>query len=327
MKRRQTLKLLASAVPPLSLGGWASAQTDYPAKPVRLLVGVAPGGAADVFARLYARIVGEALQRSFVVENRAGAGGTLAADVVAKAAADGYTLLVSAPTVMVVAPYLYKKLPFDPTRDFEPVALLSGGPLVLVVHASVPANNVAELLALAKGKPGQLAFGSGGQGTASHLTAEMFASATGIQLLHSPYKGDGQAVTDLVGGQVQMMFTALSLVDPQIKAGRLKLLAVTSKIRLPSIPQVPTVDESGVQGFESLGWIGLFAPAKTPAAIVQKLALAWNKVRQQPDVEAHFSAMGMGLLRFNSPQEFANFQRSEVGRWSQVIKAAGVQPE
>ena len=327
MKRRQTLKVLASAVPPLSLGGWASAQPDYPAKPVRLLVGVAPGGAADVFARLYAQKVGEALQRSFVVENRAGAGGTLAADVVAKAAADGYTLLVSAPTVMVVAPYLYKKLPFDPTRDFEPVALLSGGPLVLVVHASVPANNVAELLALAKGKPGQLAFGSGGQGTASHLTAEMFASATGIQLLHSPYKGDGQAVTDLVGGQVQMMFTALSLVDPQIKAGRLKLLAVTSKIRLPSIPQVPTVDESGVQGFESLGWIGLFAPAKTPAAIVQKLALAWNKVRQQPDVEAHFSAMGMGLLRFNSPQEFANFQRSEVGRWSQVIKAAGVQPE
>ena len=327
MNRRQTFKLLATAAPALAWGVGAWAQPTYPAKPVRILVGVAPGGAADVFGRLCAQKLGDALQQSFFVENKAGAGGTLAADAAAKAAADGYTLLVSAPTVMVVAPFLYKNLPFDPARDFEPVVLLGGGPLVLVVHASVPASNVAELVALAKTKPDQIAFASGGQGTASHLTGEMFANAAGIKLLHSPYKGDGQGLTDVVGGQVQMMFTALNLADAQIKAGRLKLLAVTSKTRLASISNVPTVDESGLRGFESLGWIGLFAPAKTPAAIVQKLAAEWQKVRRQPDVSARFDAMGMGVINFNSSQEFAAFQRSEVNRWAQVIKAAGVQPE
>lgn len=327
MNRRHTFKLLAAAAPALAWGSSTWAQADYPSKPVRVLVGVAPGGAADVLGRLCAQKLGDAWQRSFFVENKPGAGGTLAADAAAKSPPDGYTLLVSAPTVMVVAPFLYKNLPFDPARDFEPVAVLGGGPLVLVVHSGVQANNVAELVALAKAKPDQIAFASGGQGTASHLTAEMFANAAGVKMLHSPYKGDGQGLTDVVGGQVQIMFTALNLADAQIKAGRLKLLAVTSKTRLASVPHVPTLDESGLRGFESLGWIGLFAPARTPAAIVQKLAAEWQKVRRQPDVSARFDAMGMGVINFNSPQEFAAFQRSEVNRWAQVIKAAGVQPE
>lgn len=305
----------------------AQAVNAYPAKPIKLLVGVTAGGAADVFARLAGQKMGESLGQSFIVENKAGAGGTLAAEVAARAPADGYTLLVTAPTVMVVAPFLYKGLAFSPARDFVPITVLGGGPLVLVTHASVPAHNVSELQALARAKSGQITFGSGGQGTASHLSAELFAKLSDVKLLHIPYKGDGQAVNDLLSGQVQMMITGYNLVEPHIRSGRLRLLATTGRERLPILPQVPTLQETGLKGYESLGWIGLYAPAGTPDPIVRRLAAEWNKARQQPELAAQLAAMGMGALSTNSPEAFAAFQRAEVDRWSKVIADAGVKAD
>ncbi|WP_028605427.1 Bug family tripartite tricarboxylate transporter substrate binding protein [Ottowia thiooxydans] len=324
MNRR---KYLLGLCAPLLLPVLASAQQPYPQKPIRVVVGVAPGGAGDILGRLFAQRLSEGGQSLFV-ENKPGAAGTLAADFVAKAAPDGYTLLVAAPATMVVAPFLFKKLSFDPSRDFEPIGLLGGGPLVLVVPSELPVKSVTDLAALIQKAPaGSVAFGSGGQGTASHLTAEAWARAQGAKLIHSPYKGDGQALMDVLGGQVQFMFTGLNLVEPHIKSGRLRVLGVTSKSRLSAIPQIPTLDESGFKGFESLGWLGVYAPAKTPASIIQKLASDWETARKTPAVAGVLNAAGMGALTLKTPAEFASFQRSEITRWAAVIKAAGIEPE
>ncbi|MCJ0764005.1 Bug family tripartite tricarboxylate transporter substrate binding protein [Variovorax terrae] len=328
MNRRKLFKLMPGAAAVLATGpaAWAQA-ADYPSKPVKVVVGVNAGGAADYFARIFAQKMTQATGQSFFVDNRPGAGGTLAADYVAKSAADGYTLLITAPTVMIVAPYLYKQLNFVPERDFAPIALLAGGPVVLVVNAQVPARSVAELIALAKQKPGELSFGSGGQGTNSHLSGELFASMTGTRLTHVPYKGDGQALTDLLGGQVQMMFTGYNLVEPHVKSGKLRLLGVTGDTRLAPLPDVPTVAEAGVKGFHSTGWIGLYAPRHAPAQAIQRLNAEWQKARRQPDVHAKFEAMGMGALSSDTPGQFAAFQKSEAARWSKIILDAGVKPE
>lgn len=326
--RRAVFSLLAMAT-----SGWlaapAWAQGGYPAKPVRILVGVNAGGAADFFARTFAQKVGEATGASFVIENKAGAGGTMAADAAAKAPADGYTIVAAAPTAMIVAPYLYKQLGYSPATDFVPITVLGGGPLVLVVHADLPARSVAELLSLAKSKPSELPFGSGGLGSAGHLTTEMLASMAGINLVHVPYKGEGQAINDLLGGQVKMMFTAYSLVEQHVRSGRLRVLAISSKTRLPSLPDLPTVQEStpSLASFESLGWIGLFAPAKTPPEIVNWLAAKWRDARRQPDVGARFEAMGMGVVVTPTPDDFAALMRTETARWPRVIVSAGVKPE
>jgi tripartite-type tricarboxylate transporter receptor subunit TctC len=325
MNRRKALSglcCLASAA-----GFTALAQPAYPNKPIRLLVGVAPGGAADVMGRMFAQRVSEALGSSIVVDNKAGASGTIAAEAAAKAAPDGYTLVATAPTVTIVSPHLYKQLGFNPQKDLEPVVLLGGGPLGVLVHADVPAKTLQELIALAKAKPGQIAFGSGGQGTNSHLTAEMLANQAGVELLHSPYKGEGQALTDLLGGQIQLQITGLNLAEPHIKSGKLRLLAVTGKTRLTAWPQVPTVDESGLRGFEALGWIGIFAPAKTPAAIKERLATEWRKARALPEVAKYFEASGMAYLPSGTPEEFAAFHKSEVTRWASVLQKASLKPE
>ena len=290
-------------------------------------MGVAPGGAADALGRMFAQKVGEALGGTIVVDNKAGASGTLAAEAAARAAPDGYTLVATSPTVMIVAPHMYKQLGFVPQKDLEPVVLLGGGPLGVLVNAEVPARNLQELIALAKARPKAIAFGSGGLGTASHLSGEMLANQAGVELLHSPYKGEGQALTDLLGGQIQMQITALNLADPHIKSGRLRLLAVTGKNRLASLPQVPTVDESGLRGYESLGWIAVYAPARTPAAIVQRLAAEWRKARAVPEVARYFESSGMSYIPSGTPEDLAAFQKAEVARWDQVIKKAGIQPE
>ena len=325
--RRQALLALSACG--CSFAGAALAQGGYPAKPVRILVGVNAGGAADLFARTFAQKVGEATGGSFVVDNKPGAGGTLAADAAAKAAADGYTLLAAAPTAMIVAPWLYKQLGYAPATDFTPVTVLAGGPLVLVVNAELAAANVAQLVALARARPGELAFGSGGQGSAGHLTTEMLASMAGFKAVHVPYKGEGQAINDLLGGQVKLMFTGYNLVEPHVKSGRLRVLAISSKTRLPSLPNVPTVQESlpALAGFESLGWIGLFAPARTPPEVTHWLAAKWRDVRQQPDIVARFEAMGMGMLVTPTPEDFAALLKSETTRWQKLIASAGVKPE
>ena len=322
-RRKAVLALSGTLLPP----SWASAQSPYPTKPIRVVVGVTPGGAGDILGRLFARSLSENGQNLYV-DNKPGASGTLSADFVAKAAPDGYTLLVAAPTTMVVAPHLFKQLSFVPSRDLEPVALIGGGPLVLVVPSGLPVKSVSDLVAyIRQAPPGSVAFGSGGRGTASHLTAEAWARTMGATLLHSPYKGDGQAVLDVMGGQVQFMFTGLNLVEPHIKSGRLRLLAVTGKSRFTTLPQVPTLDESGFKGFESLGWLGVYAPAKTPAPIIQKLAGEWDVARKTPAVSRVLDMAGMGALSFNSPAEFARFQQSDATRWAAVIKAAGIEPE
>lgn len=325
MDRRKALTnlcCLASAA-----GFPALAQPAYPNKPIRLLVGVAPGGAADVMGRMFAQRVSEALGGSIIVDNKAGASGTIAAEAAAKATPDGYTLVATAPTVTIVSPHLYKQLGFNPQKDLEPVVLLGGGPLGVLVNADVPAKTLQELLALAKAKPGQIAFGSGGQGTNSHLTAEMLANQAGVELLHSPYKGEGQALTDLLGGQIQLQITGLNLAEPHIKSGKLRLLAITGKSRLPSWPQVPTVDESGLRGFEALGWIGIFAPTKTPAGIKERLAAEWRKARNLPEVAKYFESSGMAYLPSGTPEEFAAFHKSEVTRWASVLQKAALKPE
>lgn len=326
MNRRQTLAHLCAGLAAATLPGWSLAQIGSH-KPIRLLVGVAAGGAADVMGRMFAQKVGEALGQSIIVDNKPGASGTLAADTAAKSAPDGLTLLASAPTVMIVAPHLYKNLPFNPQKDFEPVVLLGGGPLALVVHSDTPANSVQELIQLAKNKPGQIAFGSGGLGTASHLSSALFANMAGLQMLHSPYKGEGQAINDLLGGTVNMMITAYNLVEPHVKSGRLRLLAVTSKSRMGVLPQVPTLDESGLPGYESMGWIGIYAPAKTPLALRQRIAAEWRKARAMPEIATRFDSTGMGFLPSGTPEEFAAFQQAEIVRWTKVIKSANIQPE
>jgi tripartite-type tricarboxylate transporter receptor subunit TctC len=276
---------------------------------------------------MFAQKVGEALGQNIIVDNKPGASGTLAADTAAKSPADGLTLLASSPTVMIVAPHLYKSLPFHPGKDFDPVVLLGGGPLVLVVHADTPARTVQDLVALGKAKPGQIAFGSGGLGTASHLSSAMFAHQAGVQLLHSPYKGEGQAINDLLGGQVQMMLTAYNLVEPHVKSGRLRLLGVSSKTRMAALPQAPTLDESGLRGYESLGWIGIYAPAKTPMAVRERIAAEWRKARATPEIASKFDSTGMGYIPSGTPEEFAAFQLAETTRWAKVIKDANIQPE
>lgn len=325
MDRRKTLTALCCLASAAGLP--ALAQPAYPNKPIRLLVGVAPGGAADVMGRLFAQRVSESLGGSIIVDNKAGASGTIAAEAAAKATPDGYTLVATAPTVTIVSPHLYKQLGFNPQKDLEPVVLLGGGPLGVLVNADVPTKTLQELLALAKAKPGQIAFGSGGQGTNSHLTAEMLANQAGVELLHSPYKGEGQALTDLLGGQIQLQITGLNLAEPHIKSGKLRLLAITGKTRLPSWPQVPTVDESGLRGFEALGWIGIFVPAKTPAAIKERLAAEWRKARNLPEVAKYFESSGMAYLPSGTPEEFAAFHKSEVTRWASVLQKAALKPE
>lgn len=328
MHRRQLLLGAAgSAVLAAHPSTVAQPATSYPIKPVKVLVGVSAGGAADYMARIFTQKLSESMGQSFIVDNKPGAGGTLAADVVARSPADGYTLLVSAPTVMIVAPYLYKHLSFSPARDFIPISLLGGGPVVLVAHASVPARTVPELIELAKREPDKIAFGSGGKGTNSHLTGELFSSMAGVKLLHVPYKGDGQAVTDLMGGQVQIMFTGYNLVEPHVKSGLLKVLGVTSTSRIAALPDIPTVAEYGLKDFQAMGWLGVYAPKGTPAHVVQRLNAEWQKARMQPDVVNKFRTLGMDMLSTKTPEEFVAFQRTDAVRWAKVINDAGVKPD
>jgi len=305
---------------------WAQAQ-GYPSRPVKMVVGSPPGGPSDFMARLFGDALGPALGQSFVVENKPGASGMPAADSVVKSAPDGHTLLMSGPASIAVVPHLFPKITYDPMRELTPVAMLGAGAFVLVAHPSVNVRNVQELIALARARPEGLTYGSGGNGSSGHLCTELFCSLTGTRMVHVPYKGDGQAANDLLAGQIQLMFTAPNVAMANVKAGRLKLLAVTTRERVSSMPEVPTVHET-LKDFEYLGWIIAFAPAATPRAVLDTLANTWNKARTTPALQRKLEDLAM-----NAPERFAqrsallDFVRQEHARLGQLIRDAGIKAE
>ena len=305
--------------------GQASAQTNYPEKTIRLVVPFPPGGPSDIIARWFGNKLAEAWGKPVIVDNVPGAAGNIGTDRVAKAAPDGYTLLLPNSAQIVINPALYK-LPYDPAKDFAPVTQLVGSILVLIVHPSLPAKNVRELVALAKARPGELTFASGGSGNQPHLAGELLKSMANIGITHIPYKGVTLAIPDLLSGRVTMMFSPVSVALPIVREKKLRALAVTSLRRSPAAPELPTIDESGFRGFETTSWFGLFAPAATPAAIVHKLHLESVRFLALPDVRAKFADLGMEVIG-NSPDEFAVVIRSESPKWAKVIKELGIKPD
>ena len=292
----------------------------FPSRPIRLEVGSNPGGPADMLARTYGEAATAALGQPVVVENKAGASGTIAAAQTAKAAADGHTLLVSGPSTVITAPYLFNKLDYEPEKDLVPITLLGAGAFVVAVNPSLPVNTIADLIALAKAQPGKLSYGSGGAGGNNHVCTETFLERTGIQALHVPYRGEAPAAADLLGGQVQFMFTAPNVIIPHHKAGKLRIIAVTSKDRVAALPEIPTVHET-VKDFEVLGWIALFAPAATPAAVQDRLAQVWAQARQQPAIGGKLEGLAMAPpAHLGSREAVAGMVRAERQRLTQIVK-------
>jgi len=297
----------------------------YPTKPVRMIAASSPGSAVDIVARIVAQKLGEQLGQQVVVDNRAGAGGNLGAELAAKAAPDGYTLFMGTPA-HAINTGLYRKLNYDLIRDFSPVTQVTSGQYVVVVHPSLPAKSIRELIALARGKPGQLNYASAGSGNATHLAGELFASATRIKLVHVPYKGSGPAVTDLVGGQVQLMFANLVAALPQVKTGRIRALAVTGQTRAAAAPELPTVIEAGVPGYVVTSWFGVLVPAATPRELIMKLNAELARTMSAPDVRDRLAADGAEPTT-GTPEQFGAFGRAEITRWTKVVKDAGIVAE
>ena len=300
----------------------SAAQTNYPEKPIHLIVGFPPGSPPDVFARLLGQKLSEAWGKPVLIENITGAAGGIAANRIAKAAPDGYTLGVLTEAQIAVNPNLYT-LAYDPVKDLAPVSQLYSYPDILVVNNAVPAKSVEEFVALAKAQPGGLTFASGGVGSAAHMAAELFKSTAGLDIRHIPYKGVMAAVPDLLGGRVSMVLSPMSIVLPMVREGKLRALAVTSLKRSSAAPELPTIAESGYPDFEVIGWNGMFAPAKTPAAIVRALHLEIVKALASPDLRAKLAALGLESMG-NSPDEFAAAIKSEIPKWAKVIKDAGI---
>ena len=315
--------LIPIALAGMIAGGSVTAQ-DYPSRPIRLVVGFPPGGGTDVMARLVTPRMTEAWGQQVVIDNRAGATGIIGTDLVAKAAPDGYTLLMGHVATNAIAWSLFAKLPFDPAKDFAPITRVSSVPHVLVVHPSVDVHSVKDLIALAKSKPGQLTFPSAGNGSTPHLAGEIFKTMTGINLIHVPYKGTGQSLQDLLGGQVQVGFDTTAAEITYVKAGRLRPLAVTTSKRIRSLPDVPTVAESGVPGYEVTTWYGLFAPAGTPPAVVRKIYTETARIVRLPDVKERLDGMGTEETTNASPEEFAALVKTDIAKYAKVVKAAGL---
>jgi tripartite-type tricarboxylate transporter receptor subunit TctC len=327
-------------LPPFALSLWAGCvlctsavvtpaaepgPADYPARPIRIIVPQSPGGTTDFTARALAPRLSERTGQPVVVDNRAGAGSMVGTDLVAKAAPDGYTLLVAA-SALTIIPSMYRNVPFDPVRDFAPISTISWYPNIVVLHPSVPASSIKELIALARAKPGTINYASGGNGTGPQLQALLFAAMTGIRLTHVPYKGGGPAIIALLGGEVQLYFAPMPSIVPHVKAGRLRALAITSRKRSPAMPDLPSVAEAGLKGYDESTWNGLFAPARAPPAVVARLnaeVLAILKTREMHERLASQGAEPAGT----SPGELAAIVKREVVKWAKVIREAGIQPE
>ncbi|MBI2224756.1 MAG: tripartite tricarboxylate transporter substrate binding protein [Betaproteobacteria bacterium] len=309
--------LLVAAAP-------AHAQT-YPAKSIRIVVPFAPGGGADIIARILGQKMTDSWGQQVVVDNRAGASGNIGAEIVAKAAPDGHTLLMAS-SALAINPSVYRSVPYDPIKDFAPITQPALLPNILVVHSSVPVKTVRDLIALAKSRPGQLAYASAGAGTGTHLAAEMFKLQAGVDMVHVPYKGGGAVISDLLGGQVALTFATLPSVMPYVKAGRLRALAMTTTKRWPGLPTVPTIAESGFPGFEISTWIGLLAPAGTPKDVVGKLHGEVTRILKLPDVRERFDSLGMEPVG-DSPEQFARYIRSELAKYAKVVRQSGARVE
>ena len=314
---RRLLVLIACAL----VSATAGAQ-QFPSKPVRIINPFAPGGATDIIARTMAQKLTEMWGQAVVVENRAGASGAIGVEMVAKAPPDGYTLLIATQTTHAANPALYPKLPYDAAKDFAPLTLAGSTPLALMVKPSLPVSNVKELIDYARKQPGKLVYASGGNGTSQHLTTELMKSMSKTYMLHIPYRGAGPAMTDLLGGQVDLMFDNLPTALPHIKAGKLRGLAVTTAARSPLAPDLPTMAESGLPGFELATWFAFFAPAATPKPIVDKISTDMRRVLAQPDMKERLAAIGVDI-RASSPDELAAFQRSEQAKWGKIVKDSG----
>lgn len=322
--RRTFLRAAASLMATSVLPAWAAG---YPDKPVKIVVGFAAGGGADIVARQVGARLGEQTGQQFIVDNRPGATGTIAANGVAKSSADGYTLMLASQSTMVVAPNLYPKLGFNPVKDFTPVSMLVSMPLVLVVHPSVQAKTLQEFIALVRREKAGLPYASSGAGGPQHVAGELFSYQARLNLTHVPYKGEAPAVTDVIGGQVQMMFANLPAVAQHLASGRLRALAISSTKRHPALPELPTVAEAaGLPDFEVLTWYGLFAPAGTPAAVTRKLQDETLAALKNKDLAAKLDEQGFSVAG-STTEQFTGFVKTEVPRWARLIKEANIQAE
>ena len=303
----------------------AFAQAPFPSKPITMVVGFAPGGGTDTAARIIAKKLTENIGQNVIVENKSGAGGNIAANQVSKAAPDGYTIILTAPGSVAVAPHQNSNLPYDPRTDLTPITMAVVFPNVLVVHPSVPAQTTGDLIAIAKARPGQITFASGGSGAATHLAGELLKIMAGVEMTHVPYKGAGPATIDLISGQVTWMFGTILPTIPHVRAGKLRALAVSGKQRAAVLPEVPTVAEQ-VTGFEASSWYGVFAPAGTPADVIAKLNQEMVRALTPPEVRQRLAIEGTEVVAGN-PEEFMNLFRAEVAKWARVVKQAGIRLE
>lgn len=304
----------------------SAAAQSYPAKPVRMMVPFPAGGGSDTMGRIVGAKVGERLGQQIVVENRPGAAGSIGADIVARAPADGYTILLGSTSELVQYPNVNPKIPYDPLRDFAPISLIGTIPLVLVVHPSLPVKNVKDLVALARARPGEINFGSAGQGATTHLAVELFILLAQVKLTHIPYKGSPQAVADLVAGNVQLGIPTMPAALPFIKGGRVKVLAVSTAKRASNLPDVPTLNEAGVRGYEASLWTGMLAPAGTPADIIRRLNNEIAKALTLKDVQEALDRQG-AEAQSSTPEQFAAFIKTEHGKWAKVVKEARIRLE
>ena len=304
----------------------AASAADYPTKPIRIVVPFPPGGTTDILARAVAQKLSETWNQQVIVDNRPGAGGNIGAEIVAKAPPDGYTLVTGSIGTHAVNVSLFSKLGYDPIRDFAPVSLIMEAEGLLVLHPSVPVRTVKELIALAKARPGQLSYASAGNGTAAHLSGELFKSMAKVDMVHVPYKGNVPAITDLIAGQTSLLFATMPTVLPQVQAGRLKALAVTSSSRSPAAPELPTIAEAALPGYSVTNWIGIFAPAGTPRDVVMKLNVETIRVMQAPDIHKRLVNEGAKFTPM-SPDEFGTFVKAEMTKWARVVKEAGIRAD
>ena len=323
MQRGGAGRLIAAAVYGIALLGAGTVSAQYPAKPVRIVVPATAGDGSDVLGRTLGKAMGELLGQTFVIENRPGAGGSIGADAVAKAAPDGYTIFLGNGSSHGVTPGLYAKLPYDSINDFAPIGLIASAANVLVVHAAMPANSYADFARIAREQPGKVTIASAGNGSLSHLSVELLKSSARIDLLHVPYKGAAPGVTDVTAGQVQAMIINIPTVLPLIKGGKLRALAVTSARRAATLPDTPALAELGLAGYETLAWFGLLAPARTPPEVVTTLHQTLQKALARPEVREALARMGADASGIG-PAEFGSFIKSEIAKYTKVIKDAGI---
>jgi tripartite-type tricarboxylate transporter receptor subunit TctC len=294
----------------------------YPDKPIRLIVPFTPAGTADIFARAVGQKLGERWNQQVVIDNRAGSAGIIGSEIAAKAPPDGHTLMMGITANIAINPALYAKLPYDPSRDFAPVTLIAKAPYLMVVTPALPVRSVQEFIVFAKSRPGQVNYASTGSGSAGHLTAELFASMAGVKLVHIPYKTSAAHMVDMISGQVQVMFSGIVSAQPPIQSGKLRAIGITGAQRSPLMPQLPTVSESGVRGFEVVGWYGVFVPAGTPHAIVAKLNAEIVGILKLPEVGERLASEGAELSA-NTPEEFAGYIKTEQAKWAKVVRISG----